>query len=65
MTRHCTAEVKVEWVVKYTSPSKGRVTSIYDSEKFAREYYEEKKEAKRRGVSLIKRTTTVEEIEEK
>ena len=65
MTRHCRAEVKVEWVVKYTSPSRGRVTAVYETEKFAREYFEEKKEAKRRGVALIKRTTTVEEIEEK
>ena len=65
MTRHCTAEVKVEWVVKYTSPDKGRRAILFDTEKYAREYFAEKKEAKRRGVALIKRTTTVEEIEEK
>lgn len=55
----------VEWIVSYYSPLYGIMkTGKFKDEVTARDYFNEKKEEKRKELTLIKRTTTIEDIEE-
>ena len=58
-------DVTVEWIVTYYSPLYGVMkTGKFKDEVTARDYFNEKKEENRKELTLIKRTTTIKDIEE-
>lgn len=55
----------VEWIVSYYSPLYGVMkTGKFKDEVTARDYFNEKKEEKRKELTLIKKITTTKFIEE-
>lgn len=62
-TATCTEEVEpTEWIVKYYSSTWNKVkVALFRNENNAIEYFEEKKQAKRKQLTLTKRVATVVE----
>ena len=55
----------VEWIVSDSAPLLGILKSLtFKDETKARKYFDMKKEEKRKELTLIKRTTTIKDIEE-